>query len=194
MLDKLRVCIICQYYSLNGRLNVDDYMNHPAVCQLRTENLEKVINLNKSREISSNINSFDTTFSHQIDQNNNESQQSSVCDGKNVKIEISTNEDDTNNNNNAEMSFLNNEERYFRQFEITVCVGNVSKYLKDSSSFPTTSNQEDHSQYNKDLITHKWMIYVRSPNCPKLDNYIKKVIFYLHSSYKPYDVVEVKYL
>ena len=83
-----------------------------------------------------------------------------------------------------------------KQFNIKISVGNVSKYLRHDSSGANVNReaslQAESSQYNQDLITHKWMIYIRSPNCLRLDNYIKKVIFYLHSSYKPYDIVEVK--
>jgi len=86
-------------------------------------------------------------------------------------------------------------------------VGNVSKYLNiknkintniehisepQSAEISTTENETEPSQYNQDLITHKWMIYIRSDNCKRLESYIKKVVFYLHSSFKPYDVVEVK--
>ena len=84
----------------------------------------------------------------------------------------------------------------YKQFDINLSVGNVSKYLKSVSTINDNIQQDEtsleSSQYNQDLITHKWMMYLRSSNCPKLENYIKKVIFYLHSSYKPYDVVEVK--
>jgi hypothetical protein len=92
-------------------------------------------------------------------------------------------------------------QQVYKQFSLNLSVGNVSKYLKaSSSSTPGTSTENsqlddsnlESSQYNQDLITHKWMIFIRSSNCPKLENYIKKVVFYLHSSYKPYDVVEVK--
>jgi hypothetical protein len=83
----------------------------------------------------------------------------------------------------------------YKQFILNLSVGNVSKYLKSSSAQISSEQDEngiESSQYNQDLITHKWMIYIRSANCPKLESYIKKVVFYLHSSYKPYDVVEVK--
>ncbi len=88
-----------------------------------------------------------------------------------------------------------------KSFDLKVSVGNVSKYINnrnanekapESPAATDVSADNEPSQYNQDLITHKWMIYIRSANCKRLDNYIKKVVFYLHSSYKPYDVVEVK--
>lgn len=148
MLDKLRVCIVCNFYSSNGQLSLQDYINHPAVENLKCEHLESAINHCKSLS----------------------------------ELGFETNE------NHEEAGKL-----FQQQFELKICVGNVSKYLSNRNfeSQPSQGNV-DSSQYNQDLITHKWMIYIRSPNCPKLENYIKKVMFYLHPSYKPYDVVEVK--
>lgn len=48
------------------------------------------------------------------------------------------------------------------------------------------------SENEEDNSTHKWMIYVRGPKeKPDVSPIIQKIIFYLHPSYKPYDVVEV---
>lgn len=103
----------------------------------------------------------------------------------NIKEESKTEQDDSNDSNEK---FQSN----YKQFNVSLSVGNVSKYLKASTGQTMSEDSIESSQYNQDLITHKWMIYIRSSNCPKLESYIKKVIFYLHSSYKPYDVVEVK--
>lgn len=44
-----------------------------------------------------------------------------------------------------------------------------------------------------DQSTHKWMVYVRgSKEEPRIDHYIKKVWFFLHPSYRPNDLVEVR--
>lgn len=186
MLDKLRVCIICNFYSLNGRLAVSEYANHPAISELKCEHIDAAIC--HSRHLPSEATENDQTFNYQ-----------SLLDSK-----------EANNN-----SYINNHINYTQQYEIKICVGNVSKYLTKTLP-PKTSltnnsnsnsnnncpprigqidqiaNSADSSQYNQDLITHKWMVYIRSPNCSKLDNYIKKVIFYLHPSYKPHDTVQVK--
>lgn len=60
-----------------------------------------------------------------------------------------------------------------------VVIGNISKWMPSDS-------QEDNS-------THKWMIYVRgSKDAPSVSHFIQKVVFYLHPSYKPNDVIELK--
>ena len=210
MLDKLRVCIICNYYSQNGRLNSNEYMNHPAVCNLKCEHLDSVIgeaiahrqsrsfrNIangpikhgigDDSKPLSESENEFEPTKSF-----------SEMDSGEKILLK-----EDLNHN-----EYLNH---FQEQFSLKICVGNVSKSLSCAngkhfaSLLNTKSNQAllaseddsvensvESSQYNQDLITHKWMIYIRSPNCAKLENYIKKVVFYLHFSYKPYDLVEVK--
>nr|CAI5864619.1 unnamed protein product [Callosobruchus analis] len=58
-----------------------------------------------------------------------------------------------------------------------IVIGNISKYM---------STTED------DSMTHKWMVYVRGENNkPDISDIVKKVVFYLHPSYRPNDVVEV---
>ncbi|KAL4228496.1 YEATS domain-containing protein 2 [Mactra antiquata] len=61
-----------------------------------------------------------------------------------------------------------------------VIVGNVSK------SIPADQRDEN------DQATHKWMVYVRgTKDTPRIDDYVKKVWFFLHPSYRPNDLVEV---
>ena len=44
-----------------------------------------------------------------------------------------------------------------------------------------------------DQSTHKWMVYVRGPaGDPKIHHFVKKVWFFLHPSYRPNDLVEVR--
>lgn len=46
-----------------------------------------------------------------------------------------------------------------------------------------------------DQSTHKWMVYVRgSKKEPSIDHFVRKVWFFLHPSYKPNDLVEVRYV
>lgn len=60
-----------------------------------------------------------------------------------------------------------------------VVVGNISKYMP-------AKNKEDNS-------THKWMVYVRgAKEAPNVSHFIKKVVFYLHPSYRPCDVIELE--
>ncbi|CAH1173603.1 unnamed protein product [Phaedon cochleariae] len=56
-------------------------------------------------------------------------------------------------------------------------IGNISKWMPSS---------ED------DNTTHKWMMYVRGgKDQPEISHIIEKVVFYLHPSYRPHDVIEV---
>jgi YEATS domain-contaning protein 2 len=60
-------------------------------------------------------------------------------------------------------------------------VGNVSKWI--------------HADFRDDASTHKWMIYVRGPpDTPDVSDFVERVRFFLHSSYKPHDVIEIKYV
>lgn len=66
-----------------------------------------------------------------------------------------------------------------RKRKYRIVVGNISKYMP-------AKNKEDNS-------THKWMMYVRGPKeTPNVSHFIKKVVFYLHPSYKPCDVIELE--
>ena len=60
-----------------------------------------------------------------------------------------------------------------------IIIGNVSKWYTSDST--------------EDCSTHKWMVYVRGPkDSPDLSHIVQKVVFYLHPSYKPNDVIEVR--
>lgn len=148
-------------------------MNHPAVASLKCEHLESTIV--HCKQLISQANGANLANSEEMIVANSENQTDSI---------------------NRQFLNLN------QQFDVKIFVGNVSKYLNNNTGQTGLSKGKvgvgqdmeslESSQYNQDLITHKWMVYIRSPNCSKLENYIKKVIFYLHSSYKPYDMVEVK--
>ncbi|XP_054774433.2 YEATS domain-containing protein 2-like [Lytechinus pictus] len=62
-----------------------------------------------------------------------------------------------------------------------IIVGNVSKYIPPG-------HRED-----SDPSTHKWMVYVRGPpEEPRIHHFVEKVWFFLHPSYRPNDLLEVK--
>ena len=62
-----------------------------------------------------------------------------------------------------------------------IIVGNVSKYL------PLDTREKN------DQSTHKWMVYVRGPKeQADVSSFVKKVWFFLHPSYMPNDIVEIK--
>lgn len=65
-----------------------------------------------------------------------------------------------------------------RKTQHRLVIGNISKYAP---------SLED------DNMTHKWMVYVRGDKeKPDISHIVEKVRFYLHPSYKPHDVVEIR--
>lgn len=65
-----------------------------------------------------------------------------------------------------------------RKTQHRLIIGNISKYAP---------SLED------DNMTHKWMVYVRGEKeKPDISHVVEKVRFYLHPSYKPHDVVEIR--
>ncbi|KAI4499386.1 hypothetical protein M0802_005646 [Mischocyttarus mexicanus] len=59
-----------------------------------------------------------------------------------------------------------------------IVIGNISKWISKVC--------------REDRVSHKWMIYVKgSKEFPNIENFVSKVRFFLHPSYKPNDVVEV---
>lgn len=150
------MCIICKFYSNDGKLNAEDFKNHPVVRKLKCEHIEAFVK-DKFEKSSKDIDSLTSKPESLMTSSIPSNPQLQNLTISNIKIKV----------------------------------GNVSKYLKNSTNLDC-SEQIEASQYNQDLITHKWMVYIRSANCKNLENYIKKVIFYLHPSYKPYDIVQVK--
>lgn len=58
-------------------------------------------------------------------------------------------------------------------------LGNTSQYIGDDNNTSVG-------------ITHKWLIYVKTKTDVPIEQMICKVRFFLHPSYKPNDVIEVK--
>ncbi|XP_014236410.1 uncharacterized protein LOC106658802 [Trichogramma pretiosum] len=62
-----------------------------------------------------------------------------------------------------------------------IVVGNVSKWIGE--------------KIREDDPTHKWIVYVtdanKDPNSVEIAQYISKVRFFLHQTYKPYDVIDI---
>ena len=189
MLDKLRVCIICRYYSMNGQLDLNDYINHPAMCRLKRESLDKVIEHMRQHQQHSKTATATGT--------KHDSTTSSLLRNESIVNEFQ-----------EEYNYKPTEAAVAaRQLpsKVNLFVGNVSKSLIKSGqqkhhNLSTVVNDDESvkctmrsSQYNSELITHKWMCYVRSSSDSiKLEHYIRKVIFHLHFSYKPHDLIEIK--
>ncbi|XP_014277600.1 uncharacterized protein [Halyomorpha halys] len=65
------------------------------------------------------------------------------------------------------------------KIEIRIIVGNVSKWLA-----PLESSD----------ATHKWTVYAKlAQNDLDISLFVKKVVFFLHKSYRPNDIIEIKY-
>jgi YEATS domain-contaning protein 2 len=64
------------------------------------------------------------------------------------------------------------------QHKHLIAVGNTSKYIGDEKS--------------ADGVTHKWLVYIRTKTEVPIEKIINKVRFFLHPSYQPNDVVEVR--
>jgi hypothetical protein len=153
MLDKLRALVLCRYYSLNGSLKQQQFINHPSLLEYKREKLDQEIKMPKLLLLN----------------------ETSTATNSDVKF---LEKQELNNQNESKL------------YQIRVCVGNVSKYLN------LNKPQKEHSLnqasiYDDNIISHKWMCYVRADNCKNIDNYIKKVVFHLHQSYKPNDIVEI---
>lgn len=58
--------------------------------------------------------------------------------------------------------------------------GNTSKYVGDEEKDSSTN------------VTHKWLIYIAMKTTTPIESIVSKVRFFLHESYKPNDVVEVR--
>lgn len=148
----------------NGYL-FDQNRIHPAVKKLIGKDLSS-LNFTKNRtpRKAKVNNNFGTSTSSE-DLNSEHSMRVSEInrrDNESVKSEI---------DNNI------SSDRYRQKFKKRIIVGNISRW---------TPSQED------DNLTHKWMMYVRGPkDSPDVSSFIQKVVFYLHPSYKPHDVVEV---
>lgn len=57
----------------------------------------------------------------------------------------------------------------------------MSKYIGDEEADLATS------------VTHKWLIYVTTKTAVPVEQIVSRARFFLHESYKPNEVVEIRY-
>ncbi|GJQ72736.1 hypothetical protein Trydic_g1392 [Trypoxylus dichotomus] len=178
-LHLLRYCLVTSYYNRNelkftaneNNTSLFDSQSriHPAVKRLLGNNPEvhTVLGLRKKRNLhkASNVviqESAESTLKKVPEEN-----ETTSTDSPAESIQ-SENAIDTGH------SSIRNRKLYKHQ----IVVGNISKWAPSESS-------DDNS-------THKWMVYVRGPKeYPDITHIVDKVIFFLHPSYKPNDVIEV---
>ncbi|XP_026169705.1 YEATS domain-containing protein 2 isoform X2 [Mastacembelus armatus] len=190
MMDKLRACIVANYYANVGVTKLPEHatksdpavLNHPAIRRFLESPSRSSSPLNQGSDTPSLVHSESESLSHHGEGAEREEEDSNRQDrrpGRNtgkdtfgVPSSIGAEQRVTFHTTGDEASRL-----YAKK---TIVVGNVSKYI------PPDKREEN------DQSTHKWMVYVRgSRKEPTIDHFVKKVWFFLHPSYKPNDLVEV---
>ncbi|KAG8580603.1 hypothetical protein GDO81_007360 [Engystomops pustulosus] len=189
MMDKLRAYIVANYYASAGVNKVQEatscdptILNHPSIKKFLESPSRATSPANHRADTpSANNSETDSVCTHsEVDKDSHVLSKAmhkgtSSTDGKLGK------DSTTIENMNKSMGFVGSEDTARRFVKKTIVVGNVSKYI------PPDKREEN------DQSTHKWMIYVRgSRKEPSIDHFVKKVWFFLHPSYKPNDLVEVR--
>uniref|UniRef100_A0A1A7YJJ0 YEATS domain-containing protein 2 n=1 Tax=Iconisemion striatum TaxID=60296 RepID=A0A1A7YJJ0_9TELE len=195
MMDKLRACIVANYYANAGITKLPEHtqksdpamLNHPAIRRFLESPSRSSSPLNQDSETPSLVHSESESLSQQgegSDRNGEgawreDSSKQERRPGRNtgrdtfgVPSSVEEEQRVTYHTTGDEASRL-----YVKK---TIVVGNVSRYI------PPDKREEN------DQSTHKWMVYVRgSRKEPSIDHFVKKVWFFLHPSYKPNDLVEI---
>uniref|UniRef100_UPI003AADC286 YEATS domain-containing protein 2 n=1 Tax=Centroberyx gerrardi TaxID=166262 RepID=UPI003AADC286 len=195
MMDKLRACIVANYYANAGLTKLPEQasksdpavLNHPAIRRFLESPSRSSSPLNQGSETPSLAPSESESLSQQGE--------GAERDGEGVWREDSSRQERRPGRNTGKDTFgvpssagaeqrvtyhTTGDEASRLYAKKTIVVGNVSKYI------PPDKREEN------DQSTHKWMLYVRgSRREPSIDHFVKKVWFFLHPSYKPNDLVEV---
>ncbi|XP_053421266.1 YEATS domain-containing protein 2 isoform X3 [Nycticebus coucang] len=199
MMDKLRACIVANYYASAGLLKVSEgsktcdtmVFNHPAIKKFLESPSRSSSPANQRSETPSANHSESDSLSQHNDFLSDKDNNSNV----DVEERLSNNMEQRPSRNigrdassvsgshkteqrNADLIGDETSRLFVKK---TIVVGNVSKYI------PPDKREEN------DQSTHKWMVYVRgSRREPSINHFVKKVWFFLHPSYKPNDLVEVR--
>uniref|UniRef100_A0AAQ4QTU9 YEATS domain-containing protein 2 n=1 Tax=Gasterosteus aculeatus aculeatus TaxID=481459 RepID=A0AAQ4QTU9_GASAC len=195
MMDKLRACIVANYYANAGITKLPEHvsksdpavLNHPAIRRFLESPSRSTSPLNQGSETLSLAHSESGSLSQQGEGAERDAEGAWREDGSRqerrpgrntgkdtfgVPLSLGEEQRGTYHTTGNEASRL-----YAKK---TIVVGNVSRYI------PPDKREEN------DQSTHKWMVYVRgSRREPSIDHFVKKVWFFLHPSYKPNDLVEV---
>uniref|UniRef100_A0A8C6PS73 YEATS domain-containing protein 2 n=1 Tax=Nothobranchius furzeri TaxID=105023 RepID=A0A8C6PS73_NOTFU len=184
MMDKLRACIVANYYANAGITKLPEHtqksdpamLNHPAIRRFLESPSRSSSPLNQDSETPSLVPSESESLSQQGE--------GSDRNGEGAWREDWSKQERRPGRNTGRVSTEMSESRFDEASRLyvkkTIVVGNVSRYI------PPDKREEN------DQSTHKWMVYVRgSRREPSIDHFVKKVWFFLHPSYKPNDLVEV---
>ncbi|XP_072879519.1 YEATS domain-containing protein 2 isoform X2 [Chlorocebus sabaeus] len=198
MMDKLRACIVANYYASAGLLKVSEgsktcdtmVFNHPAIKKFLESPSRSSSPANQRAETpSANHSESDSLSQHNDflsdkDNNSNVDIEERLSNNMEQRPSRNTGRDASSvtGSHKTEQRNADLTDETSRLFvKKTIVVGNVSKYI------PPDKREEN------DQSTHKWMVYVRgSRREPSINHFVKKVWFFLHPSYKPNDLVEVR--
>ncbi|XP_062617368.1 YEATS domain-containing protein 2-like [Saccostrea cucullata] len=162
MMDRLRACIIANYYGAAGQqrhIKGDPQQSAPIHPTVKDTLGKRPLNVKVKVEPKVEGDTTEKLIMKQEPQEEKE-------EDKMIKEEPS-------------LSGITNRSDRFK-VKKRIVIGNVSKYI------PVDRRDEN------DQSTHKWMVYVRGPKGePNIDHFVKKVWFFLHPSYRPNDLVEV---
>ncbi|KAM6122414.1 LOW QUALITY PROTEIN: YEATS domain-containing protein 2 [Pterocles gutturalis] len=196
MMDKLRACIVANYYASAGLLKAgegtrscDTTTNHPSIKKFLESPSRSSSPANQGSDTpSANHSESDSLSQHNdflLDKDNgnldaDERLTSSLDQRQNRNGSRDSSGVSSSQKPGQRNAGLSNDETSRLYVKKTIVVGNVSKYI------PPDKRGNDQS-------THKWMVYVRgSRREPSINHFVKKVWFFLHPSYKPNDLVEVR--
>ncbi|KAM8804959.1 YEATS domain-containing protein 2 [Eudromia elegans] len=198
MMDKLRACIVANYYASAGLLKAGEgtrscdatILNHPSIKKFLESPSRSSSPANQGSDTpSANHSESDSLSQHNdflLDKDNgNLDAEERLANSLDQRQSRSTGRDSSSVSSSQKPgqrnAGLSNDETSRLYVKKTIVVGNVSKYI------PPDKREEN------DQSTHKWMVYVRgSRREPSINHFVKKVWFFLHPSYKPNDLVEVR--
>ncbi|XP_030352207.1 YEATS domain-containing protein 2 isoform X4 [Strigops habroptila] len=198
MMDKLRACIVANYYASAGLLKAGEgtrscdatILNHPSIKKFLESPSRSSSPANQGSDTpSANHSESDSLSQHNdflLDKDNgNLDTDERLTNSLDQRQSRNTGRDSSGVSSSQKPgqrnSGLSNDETSRLYVKKTIVVGNVSKYI------PPDKREEN------DQSTHKWMVYVRgSRREPSINHFVKKVWFFLHPSYKPNDLVEVR--
>ncbi|XP_074859713.1 YEATS domain-containing protein 2 isoform X2 [Carettochelys insculpta] len=198
MMDKLRACIVANYYASAGLLKVGEgtktcdptVFNHPSIKKFLESPSRSSSPANHGSETPSiNHSESDSLSQHndflQDKDNGSLDTEERLANNLDQRPSRNTGRDTSGvtsaHKTGQRKASLLNDETSRLYVKKTIVVGNVSKYI------PPDKREEN------DQSTHKWMVYVRgSRREPSINHFVKKVWFFLHPSYKPNDLVEVR--
>ncbi|XP_075057811.1 YEATS domain-containing protein 2 isoform X4 [Mixophyes fleayi] len=192
MMDKLRAYIVANYYASAGFSKGQEgtsacdptTLNHPSIKKF----LESPSRASSPANHRSDTPSVNNSETESVCAHNELLDKDSQVTAKTVHKGTSGTDErlgkdslTTENVDKKTSGFMRSEDTSRRFVKKTIVVGNVSKYI------PPDKREEN------DQSTHKWMVYVRgSRKEPSINHFVKKVWFFLHPSYKPNDLVEVR--